>query len=212
MRRLDWYFDFVSGFAYLQFETLDRLPEDVEIVFRPVLFAGLLNHFGHKGPAEIAEKRRFTYSHWAWLAAAQGVPFRMPPAHPFNPLAPLRLAVALGCERHVIATIFRFIWRDGNDIETAASWRQLTERLGVADADARIGDPGVKAGLREATRQAAARGVFGVPTCIVDDELFWGADATQMLLDFLGDAGFYRRGELARAREVPVGTARKQSA
>ena len=212
MRTLDWYVDFVSGFAYLQFEALERLPGDVEIVYRPVLFAGLLKHFGHKGPAEIAEKRRFTYSQWAWLASAQGVLFRMPPAHPFNPLAPLRLALALGCERDVIATIFRFIWRDGNEFETAASWRQLAQRLGVVDADALIGDPGVKAALREATRLAAARGVFGVPTCIVDDELFWGADATPMVLDFLGDGAFYQRGELARAREVPVGTARKQPA
>ena len=209
MRVLDWYFDFISGYAYLQHESFARFPGDVEIRYHPVLFAGLLAHHGHKGPAEIAEKRRFTYRQWVWQAARLGIPFKMPPAHPFNPLRALRLALALECDPGVVATIFRFIWRDGEDIEDEASWRRLTAELGVGDAEARIGDPAVKAELRAATEQAAARGLFGVPTLVVGKELFWGADATEMVLDFLAEPGMFEGGEMARASELPVGTARK---
>ena len=209
MRTLDWYFDFVSAFAYFQHESFARFPGDVEIRYHPVLFAGLLAHHGHKGPAEIAEKRRFTYRQWVWQAARQGIPFKLPPAHPFNPLRVLRLALALDRDPAVVATIFRFIWRDGEDIEDEASWRRLGAELGVDDAEARVGDAAVKAELRAATEQAAARGLFGVPTLVVGKELFWGADATEMVLDFLAEPGMFEGGEMARASALPVGTARK---
>lgn len=61
MPAADWYFDFVSPFAYLQLARLERLPPDLEITFRPVLFAGLLEHWRHRGPAEIPAKRVHTY-------------------------------------------------------------------------------------------------------------------------------------------------------
>ena len=56
----DWYFDFVSPFAYLQLMDFKRLPDSLGIRYRPVLFAGLLGHWGQKGPAEIPDKRRRT--------------------------------------------------------------------------------------------------------------------------------------------------------
>ena len=116
MTAADWYFDFISPFAYLQFATLAQLPRDLEITFRPVVLAGILNHLQHKGPAEIPGKRRFTYRHVQWLARHHGIALKFPPAHPFNPLRALRLAIALDCRRDAIVAIFRFIWRDGGSL------------------------------------------------------------------------------------------------
>src|ERR1700694_5840015 len=87
----DWYFDFVSPFSYLQCEQLPTLERSVRIRYRPGLFAGLLKAPGHKGPAEIASKRRFTYRFVVWQAAKLGIPLKFPAAHPFNPLPLLRL-------------------------------------------------------------------------------------------------------------------------
>ena len=53
MRKLVWYFDFVSPYSYIAFKRLHELPRDVAVELKPVLFAGLLNHFGQKGPAEV---------------------------------------------------------------------------------------------------------------------------------------------------------------
>ena len=88
---VDWYFDFVSPFAYLQSERLASLPPRVAIRFRPVLFAGLLDANGQKGPAEITAKRNFTYRFVVWQARKLGIPLKFPHEHPFNPLPLLRL-------------------------------------------------------------------------------------------------------------------------
>ena len=84
-----WYFDFISPFAYLQFSRLSQLPADLRVTMKPILFAALLEHHGHKGPAEIPSKRQFVYRFFKWQAARRGVPFNMPPMHPFQPLPPL---------------------------------------------------------------------------------------------------------------------------
>ena len=210
-RQADWYFDFVSPYAYLQLEAFDRLPGDLEVTMRPVLFAGLLGHWGHKGPAEIPAKRRQTYRHCHWLAGQRGSPFKTPPRHPFNPLAVLRLAVALEGEPTVVRAIFRHIWAEGRDGQDPESLAALAEALGITDMAARIADPAVKDRLRRNTDAAIARGVFGVPTFVIDDELFWGQDVTGMMLDYLRDPELFRRGDLARLADLPIAAERKES-
>ncbi len=207
----DWYFDVVSPFAYLQFAGFDRLPGDLAINLKPVLFAGLLGHWETKGPAEIPAKRRQTYRYCHWLAGKRGVPFKVPPRHPFNPLVVLRLAIALGAGSEVVGAIFRHIWGEGNDGQDPESLAALAASLGVDDLEARVSDRAVKRQLRANTDEAIARGVFGIPTFVIDEEIFWGDDATGMMLDFLDNPELFRRGEFERLRSLPVAAARKQS-
>lgn len=209
-RTLDWYFDFVSPFSYLQCMKFPALPAEVAVRMRPVLFAGLLQAWGHMGPAELPPKRRFTYRYVQWLADREGVPLRFPPAHPFNPLRPLRLAIALGSEPPVIREIFRFIWTEGRLIDDDVEWSALTRRLGVADADGRIAVPEVKNALRRNGEEAVAAGVFGVPSFVADGEVFWGYDATPMLLDYLRNPEAFHHGELARVADLPAAAARRR--
>ena len=132
MPSADWYFDFVSPFAYLQSEQLASLGPRVAVRYRPVLFAGLLEATGQKGPAEIAAKRTFTYRFVVWQAKRLGVPLKFPPEHPFNPLPLLRLALACDCEPRAVQRIFRFVWRDGRLPDLPIEWAELTSELGVA--------------------------------------------------------------------------------
>lgn len=206
--RVSWYFDFISPFAYLQCERLDELPKGVEIDYRPILFAGLLKHWDHKGPAEIASKRRFTYRQALWIARRDGIALRAPPAHPFNSLSALRLAIALGCEGDKIRSIFRFIWAEGHRPDDVESWDALVERLKVPDANDRVAGPDVKAALRANTEQAIALGVFGVPTIVVEKELFWGYDMTAMAIAYLRDPQAFEDAEMQRVSNLPVGAVR----
>ncbi|NIM29420.1 MAG: 2-hydroxychromene-2-carboxylate isomerase [Gammaproteobacteria bacterium] len=205
----DWYFDFISPYAYLQLTDFDRLPDSLQIRYRPILLAGLLGHWGQKGPAEIPGKRRHTYRQCQWIADRAGIPFRFPPAHPFNPLRALRLCIALGAGATVVGTIFGFIFGEGRDVQCDDAWRTLAARLGVEDADALVAQAQVKDTLRRNTEEAVRRGVFGVPTFVVGEELFWGADATDMLLDYLADPSLFSRGEMARLDSLPVGAERR---
>jgi 2-hydroxychromene-2-carboxylate isomerase len=203
---VDWYFDFVSPYSYLQCERLAKFPATIRP--RPLVFAALLNHWGHKGPAEMPSKRTFIYRQVQWLAGREGVVMRFPPRHPFNPIRALRLAVAMGSAFEAVQPIFRHIWRDGDDVDSAEGFARLCERLGVADAEARISDPAVKEALRRSGEEALAAGVFGVPTLAIDGELFWGYDATDMALDYLRDPAAFISEEMRRVDRLPYGATR----
>ena len=204
----DWYFDFISPFAYLQSEALVTTGLGFQVRYRPVLFAGLLGAHGQKGPAEIPAKRAFTYRFCVWQARRLGIPFKFPPEHPFNPLPLLRLAIACDCQASAIHRIFRFVWRDGRLPDLPIEWAELTQDLGLPDANARIAEPEVKDTLRRYTDEAIALGVFGVPTLAVRGELFWGADATQMAADYAAAGCRWTDPEFARAAALPIGAAR----
>jgi len=210
MKTADWYFDFISPYAYLQATRLRTLSDQVEIRAKPVLFAGLLNHHGQLGPAEIEPKRQFIFRQALWLAKREGIVMKLPSEHPFNPLPPLRLALAMNCEVDAIQTIFNFIWREGRSIGDASEWKSLTEAIGLSDADEKLAEPAIKNALRSNTDEAIARGVFGVPTLIVDDELFWGHDATDFLLDYLHQPDTLRRDILEPVDKLAQGAARRK--
>ena len=191
MQRVIFDFDIVSPYAYLAFE---RLPSALEglshhVEYRPLLFAGLLKHWGNTAPVDVPPKKAWLFRQCAWIAERDGVAFRPPAPHPFNPLALLRLLVAsvpTGQQpnRRVVELAMRHVWaRDGGDPNDAAALRAL------ADAIAPVRDPAspeVKAELQAHTAQAAAAGVFGVPSFRLDDgQLFWGQDGLEMLVDVM---------------------------
>jgi len=205
---VDWYFDFVSPFAYLQLEQFSRLPEHVNITLKPIVLGALLTHWASKGPAEIPEKRRFTYRYVHFRAEELGIPIRMPPAHPFNPIKLLRLAIVLGNKLEAVREIFRFVWRDGRAVEGEQDWRDLNARLGTPTEDDALSRADVKAELRFNTDEAIARGLFGVPTFVSGEDVFWGEDATSMLLQCVADPTALKSAELRRISALPVGVQR----
>ena len=208
----DWYFDFVSPFSYLQCERLPALAPALQVRCKPVVFGAILAANSHKGPAEIPRKRDFTYRFAHWQAGKLGIPFKFPHEHPFNPLPLLRLAIVCDSRYDAVQRIFRFVWRDGRLPDLPIEWVELTQKLDVHDADARIGAADVKDELRRNTDEAIARGVFGVPTLAVGAELFWGVDATDMAREFAAAGCRYVDPEYARIAALPTGIVRKAAA
>lgn len=205
---VSWVFDVLSPFAYLGLRDLERLPAHVELRFVPVLLAPILTHAGQLGPAEIPAKRTFTYRFVLWRARRLGLPIRFPPAHPFNPLAALRLIVAAGSDRRAVGTVLDAVFRDGRDLTDATVIADLARTLGVAEPERAVSDPAVKQRLRENTDWAIARGVFGVPTLVIGEELFWGHDAFEMALDYLADPAVFHTEQMRVIERLPVGVKR----
>ena len=175
------------------------------VSYRPLLFAGLLNHWGQKGPAEIPAKRQWTYRWCTWWAQSLGIPFRFPAEHPFNPLQHLRLALACECRPDAVKRIFESIWMRGENAADPQRFAALCRELGVAET--RLAE--VKDQLRKNTEEAAARGVFGVPSFVVDGEVFWGADSIDFVNAYIADRAVLHNEEMRRVDALPVGAARK---
>lgn len=190
MKAINFWFDPISPFVHLAFEMLPEALAECShaVTYRPVLFAGLLAHWGQKGPAEIEPKRAWTFRHVHWLAHQHGVTLDTPAIHPFNPLPLLRLAVACGPNRRVVEALTRHVWHGGGDPSDPVRLAALTETL-APERDP--SSAAVKAELRDATQEAISLGIFGVPTFELDGRLFWGVDALPMLRAALcGDAWF----------------------
>jgi 2-hydroxychromene-2-carboxylate isomerase len=139
-----------------------------------------------------------------------GIPFKVPPAHPFNPLHALRLVIAAGPTRVHVETAFDMIWQEGRDLMAPENLAELGRRLGLQDVQAALADEAVKARLRTNTESAIAAGVFGVPTCLIGETLFWGQDSLEMMLGYLKDPGLFDTPEMRRASTLPVGAARRE--
>ena len=206
MKQITFYLDFISPYSYLAFE---KLPDALQglsysVDYRPVLFAGLLKHHGQLGPAEIPAKRDWTYRQVAWLAHRNEIPMQLPAAHPFNPLALLRLAVACGAQgmanRYVCETIFRHVWRGGADAIDPQRLQDLATLLAPRRDPA--GEE-VKSELKANTDRAIAEGVFGVPLYAVDGKHFWGFDALPMLRAWMEGDPWFTQGAWEAAAALP---------
>ncbi len=171
---MELFLDFISPYAYLAAEKIGDL--DPQATITPILLAALLNHNGQKGPAEIPDKRRYTFKHISRVAHDHGLSIQPPPAHPFNPLLPLRIATL---RPDLILPIIRQCWRDGQAIDTPESLLSLCG----AELLARAGE--ARQRLRENTERALQLGVFGVPSLLVQGEVFWGFDSFPHVQPFL---------------------------
>ena len=208
MKRITFYLDFISPYAYLAFEELPKALSGLSytVVYKPVLFAALLKHHGQLGPAEIPAKRDWTYRQVLWLAHSKGIPLALPAAHPFNPLGLLRLAIARGPNRYVCETLLRHVWVGGADAADAARLADLTSQL-APSRDPAAED--VKAELRANAEAAIAAGVFGVPAFEVDGKVFWGLDALPMLRQYLDGNPWFQDPQWDSVQHVPLGVTKR---
>jgi 2-hydroxychromene-2-carboxylate isomerase len=209
-KHIVWYYDFISPYAYLQCHKLNDFADHATIECKPILFAGLLNHWGQLGPAEILPKRLWTFEQVAFLAHRHNLPINMPAMHPFNPLPLLRLAATLAQRnQNSIANtqkLFDFVWQDGHLPTDSAAFTQLLEQFELTPAD--IETPEVKAHLKANGEAALVDSVFGVPTSMIDGHRFWGFDSGEMLHSYLNNDPFWQGPLIKAAGDMPHGIQR----
>lgn len=192
MRTLQFYFDFISNNAYLAWTQLPKLAakHDLQIEAVPVLFAGLLKAHANVGPAEIAPKRMWMSKNILRKAALLNVPLNPPAHHPFNPLLPLR-ACSLPMEEdkrwQLIDQLFQAVWVKRQHISDASVVRDCANAAGLDGNEiiAQISAGLASEPLKEQTAHAVSLGAFGIPTMIVEDELFFGYDDFVFIEKFL---------------------------
>ena len=224
VHEIRFFYDPISPYAYLAFERLlaALMGHSVRVRYLPVLFAALLKTHGQLGPAEVPGKREWTYRQASWLAHQHGVPLDLPAEHPFNPLALLRLGLSCATDeapdetgRWVTEQLFHHAWRGGHS---------ATDPQRLADLQARLQDhmaqrgrlwlapesDAVKQRLRANTDQALALGLFGVPSLVLGDRVFWGQDALPMLRASLEGDAWFDGPAWGAASQLPSGVQRSR--
>lgn len=192
MPSIRFYFDYESPNAYLAWTQLPKLASrhgfNVEPV--PILYAALLDAHGQLGPGEQPAKGRWMSKNMLRKAALLGVPLNPPAFLPFNPLLALRVTMLpLETERRraLIDALFEAVWVRGLHVSDATVVEGVANEIGLPGAAlvVQAQAPEVKSQLRAQTDEAIAKGVFGVPSMTVGDELFWGYDDFPYLELFL---------------------------
>ncbi|ORE85280.1 2-hydroxychromene-2-carboxylate isomerase [Oceanococcus atlanticus] len=183
MASVDFWFDYISHNAYLAWHGLKPIADahNLAIIPQPVVFAGLLNHYGGKGPAELPAKSQWMLKNVLRKARQLDLTLRPPASHPFNPLLSLRATLAIddvATRTRFIDSMFHAVWAESRDPSAAQTINDCATQAGCDGEHilAQANDPDIKDALHNQTREAIRRKVFGVPSILIGDELFWGYD------------------------------------
>jgi 2-hydroxychromene-2-carboxylate isomerase len=184
---IEVYFDYISPFAYLASELLDRVAErcDASLRWKPIELLALSNFA--TGLPYTEAKRAYVGVDVLRTASYHEVPIKMPDPFPVRSrLALCAALVALDAGRFekFHRTVFRAAWREQQDIGSEVVLAELIAGIGIERPDewlARAQSAEIGERLASFTAEAESRGVFGVPTAVVEGELFWGVDSFPVL-------------------------------
>lgn len=187
---IDFYFDFGSPAAYLAWTQLGRIEAETgaAIVRKPMLLGGVFKATGNATPVAIPAKGAWMMKDLGRFAARYEAPLTLPPGFPINTLHLMRGAAALeGDERFddYLAAIFSAIFGRGETMDDPATvGRVLTEAgFDAASLMAATQDQAVKDRLKATTEEAVSRGVFGAPAFFVGDEMHFGQDRIDWVIE-----------------------------
>jgi len=192
MTTIDFYFDFLSPYSYLAHQKLPALAAKYrcDVTYKPASLAALKLAAGNTGPStrDMPVKHKYARTDLARWAQRYGVPMKPPKSGESARLNRGALfAIDKGQARDYVARAWSKTWGAGGDPADEALLREVARELGW-DANAFLAftaSPEAEARYKASTEEAAKRGVFGVPSFIVGEELWWGNDRMQFLEEFL---------------------------
>jgi 2-hydroxychromene-2-carboxylate isomerase len=186
-KEIDFYFDFISPYTYLAYKKIQSLPKNIKINFKPILLGGLHNLEGITAPAFIKPKLKHMINDCLLTSEKNNFDFKWNSKFPINSLNIMRgyFTVNSLCRDQYIKTIFNAYWKDDLDISKEEILIPLLDQCKI-DKDIffkTIKNPVIKEKLKEATKNAHEKGIFGAPTFIVNNKIFWGQDRLEFALD-----------------------------
>ena len=186
-KEIDFYFDFISPYTYLAYKKIQSLPKDIMINYKPILLGGLHNLEGITPPAFVRSKLKHMMNDCLLIAKKNNFDFKWNSKFPINSLNIMRgyFSISSLNQAKYIETLFDAYWRDDLDISKEEILTPLLEQCKI-DKDIffkTIKDPVIKERLKDATKNAHEKEVFGAPTFTVNNKIFWGQDRLEFALD-----------------------------
>jgi 2-hydroxychromene-2-carboxylate isomerase len=187
IKEIDFYFDFISPYAYLAHKKIQLLPKDIKINYKPILLGGLHNLEGITAPAFIKPKLKHMMNDCLLIAKKNNFDFKWNSIFPINTLNIMRgyFSINSSNQTKYIKIMFDAYWRDDLDVSKEEILIPLLEKCKI-DKNIffkTIKDPVIKENLKDATKTAHEKEIFGAPTFIVNNKIFWGQDRLEFALD-----------------------------
>ena len=197
MKKIDFYFDFASPNAYLSHKVMQAIKKkyEVELNYIPVLLVGIFKATNNKPPMEqffgVINKNEYQSKEMQRFIERHNIDlFKMNPHFPVISLQIIRGAVAADNDGYLedyIDKILVHMWEEPKKMDDPEIIKNAFKESGFDSEKlmSQIQDPEVKAKLISNTEQAVERGVFGIPTFFVDDEIYFGKDTIWMIEEIL---------------------------
>ena len=188
-KSIDFYFDFISPYSFLAHKKLKNIKEKKNINFnyKPILVGGLHNLQGITAPAFIKPKLKHMISDCSLIAKKDKSDFIWNAKFPINSLNIMRgcLFINEKIKDLYIDIMFDAYWKSGLDTTNEEILKNLLKKCKIDSKEflAGIENPKIKNELKEVTKKAHDKEVFGAPTFIVNKKIFWGQDRLEFALD-----------------------------
>ena len=184
-----FYFDFVSPYSFIAHKLIKRVTQksSIKIEYRPVLVGGLHNLNGIKAPAFIPSKARFMIRDCKMVAENNKIKFRFNSYFPIKSLSLMRgvfVSAEDNFKNYYIDKVFDAVWQDGLNMNDQNIIDKILKNLGVNPTtfSLRTSSQSIKEQLKRKTNEAYELGIFGAPTFLVNNKIFWGQDRFEYAL------------------------------
>ena len=188
---IDFYFDVISPYSYIAHKKIQKIKESQKVIFnyKPILLGGLHNLAGINAPAFNKYKMKNMQSDCELVSKKNNISFMWNSKFPINSLSIMRGYISLNETQKddYLNTFFDAYWKDNLDL---SSEREFSELLGSLKIDSKnffekIKQQSIKDDLKRLTSDAFEKEVFGAPTFIVNNKIFWGQDRLEYALEEL---------------------------
>tara|TARA_B110000881_G_C18513257_1_gene483449 strand:+ start:501 stop:1088 length:588 start_codon:yes stop_codon:yes gene_type:complete len=189
IKPFEFYFDFISPYSFLAHQEIKKIEkkDNIKIKYRAILLGGLHNLHGIKAPAFIPSKAKFMIRDCKLIAEKKKVNFKFNSYFPIKTLNLMRgvfVALEDGFQKYYIDKIFDAIWIDGLNMNDQNIIDKVVKNMNINPKTffLRSASQNIKEKLKIKTDEAYEQGVFGAPSFIVNNKLFWGQDRLDFAL------------------------------
>ena len=185
---IEFFFDVGSPAAYLAHMQIPRVLAETHstVLFRPMLLGGVFKGSGNTAPVGV--KAQYNRLDLERSARRLEIPLVINPFFPINTLQMMRAATAAQEDELLspyLTAVYRGMWVEGLNMGEREVLLGVLKSAGLNGEHllARAEQPEVKQRLKDTTEEAVARGVFGAPTFFVGDQMFWGQDRIDQVIE-----------------------------
>ena len=190
IKSFDFYFDFISPYSFLAHKEIIKIEKknSVKIKYKPILLGGLHNLHGIKAPAFIPAKAKHMIRDCKLIAEKNKIKFKFNSYFPIRSLNLMRgvlVAEEDNYKSYYIDSIFNAIWQDGLNMNDENIIQKILKNLNVNPKTffLRSASSSIKDSLKKRTNEAYEKGIFGAPSFVANNKIFWGQDRIEFALN-----------------------------